>query len=52
MLSIVNKSMLLVMLKLVTTFMVMAVPSFLVCFNSASLDPMSKVGKADDSPEP
>ena len=39
-------------MKLVTTFMVMAVPSFLVCFNSASLDPMSKVGKAEDSPEP
>ena len=52
MLSIVNRSMMLVMLKLVTTFMVMAVPSFLVCFNSASLDPMSKVGKAEDSPEP
>ena len=44
--------MMLAMLKLVTTFMVMAVPSFLVCFNSASLDPMSKVGKAEDSPEP
>ena len=38
--------------KLVTTFMVIAVPSFLVCFNSASLDPISKVGKAEDSPEP
>ena len=44
--------MMLVMSKLVTTFMVIAVPSFLVCFNSASLDPISKVGKAEDSPEP
>ena len=40
------------MLIMMTTFIVMAVPSFLVCFSSASFDPMSKVGKADDSPEP
>ena len=40
------------MMMMMSTFIVMAVPSFLVCFSSASFDPMSKVGNADDSPEP